>query len=78
MASYKGVGRILCDAEDTGLLPVDSDDPGMHYIFDRARGEVAILFNRPRRARGLTFEAVRGLPDCEYTRELKEAMEVLC
>ena len=62
MASYKGVGRILCDAEDTGLLPVDSDDPGMHYIFDRARGEVAILFNRPRprRARGLTFEAVRG------------------
>jgi hypothetical protein len=50
----------------------------LHYVFDRARGEVAILFARPRRARRLTFGEVRGLPDGEYTRELKDALEVLC
>ena len=35
----KPICKLLCDAEDTGLLPVDSDDPGLHYVFDRARGE---------------------------------------
>ena len=73
----KPICKLLCDAEDTGLLAVDSVDPGLHYVFDRARGEVAILFQRPRRARRLTFDEVRGLPDGEYTQELKEIMEVL-
>jgi hypothetical protein len=45
---------------DTGLLAVDSEDIGLHYFFNRARGEVAILFQRPRRARRLTFGEVRG------------------
>ena len=73
----KPICKLLCDAEDTGLLAVDSTDPWLHYVFDRARGEVAILFQRPRRARRLTFDEVRGLPDGEYTQELKEIMEVL-
>lgn len=74
----KPICKLLCDAEDTGLLAVDSVDPWLHYVFDRARGEVAILFARPRRARRLTFDEVRGLPDGEYTSELKETLEVLC
>jgi hypothetical protein len=74
------IDHLLYRADDYGLLTVQSESRGVGYIIDRERKELCIVIGLQgcgRRIYRLTYAQAQALDDGEYTRELKEIMEVL-